>query len=164
MNIKIVCVGKIKEKYFKDAIAEYAKRLSRFCKFEIVEVNEELIDPNLKNLDVVKDKEGERILQKAQGYLIALDIHGDLISSEAHAEKINDLATHGISTITYIIGGSYGLSKKVLDNVDYKMSYGNLTYPHQLMRVVLSEQIYRAYTILEGSSYHKWWKNLWKQQ
>ena len=155
MNIKIVCVGKLKEQYFKDAIKEYEKRLSRFCKFEIIEVNEELIDANLKNLDVVKDKEGERILQKAQGYIIALDIQGENIPSEAHAQKINDLATHGTSTITYIIGGSYGLSKKVLDRADYKLSFGKLTYPHQLMRVVLIEQIYRAYTILEGSSYHK---------
>ena len=155
MNIKIVCVGKLKEKYFKDAIAEYAKRLQRFCKFEIIEVSEELVDPNLKNLDVVKEKEGERILTKAQGYIIALDIRGELISSEDHAKKINDLATHGVSTITYIIGGSYGLSKEVLDRADYKISFGKLTYPHQLMRVVLSEQIYRAYTILEGSSYHK---------
>ena len=155
MNIKIVCVGKLKEQYFKDAIKEYEKRLSRFCKFEIIEVNEELIDANLKNLDVVKDKEGERILQKVQGYVIALDIQGENIPSEAHAQKINDLATHGTSTITYIIGGSYGLSKKVLDRADYKLSFGKLTYPHQLMRVVLIEQIYRAYTILEGSSYHK---------
>ena len=155
MNIKIVCVGKLKEQYFKDAIKEYEKRLQRFCKFEIIEVNEELVDANLKNLDVVKDREGERILQKAQGYIIALDIHGKDISSEDHAKMVNDLATHGTSTITYIIGGSYGLSKKVLDRADFKISFGKLTYPHQLMRVVLSEQIYRAYTILEGSSYHK---------
>lgn len=155
MNIKIVCVGNIKESYFKDAIKEYEKRLSRFCKFEIIEVKEELVDPNLKNLDVVKDKEGERILQKAQGYLIALDIKGNNISSEEHAKKINELSIRGISSITYIIGGSYGLSKNVLQKVDYSLSFGKLTYPHQLMRVVLTEQIYRAYTILEGSSYHK---------
>ena len=155
MNIKIVCVGKIKEKFYRDAIEEYAKRLQRFCKFEIIEVQEELIDANLKNLDVVKDKEGKRILAKAQGYLIALDIKGDNISSEDHAKKINELSVRGISSITYIIGGSYGLSKEVLDKVDYKLSFGKLTYPHQLMRVVLSEQIYRAYTIIEGSSYHK---------
>ncbi|MCR4875075.1 MAG: 23S rRNA (pseudouridine(1915)-N(3))-methyltransferase RlmH [Clostridia bacterium] len=155
MNIRIVCVGKIKESFYRDAIKEYEKRLSRFCKFEIIEVNEELIDPNLKNLDVVKEKEGERILQKAQGYLIALAINGNNISSEEHAKKINELSIRGISTITYIIGGSYGLGKNVLDKVDYSLSFGKLTYPHQLMRVVLSEQIYRAYTILEGSSYHK---------
>ncbi len=155
ITIKIVAVGKLKEDYFKDAIKEYAKRLQRFCKFEIIEVQEELVDPSLKNLDVVKEKEGERLLQKAQGYVIALAIDGDNISSEAHAKKINDLACRGISTITYIIGGSYGLSKAVLDRADYKMSFGKLTYPHQLMRVVLSEQIYRAFTILEGSSYHK---------
>ena len=155
MNIRIVCVGKIKESYFRDAIKEYEKRLSRFCKFEIIEVNEELIDPNLKNLDAVKEKEGERILQKAQGYLIALAINGNNISSEEHAKKINELSIRGVSSITYIIGGSYGLGKNVLQKVDYSLSFGKLTYPHQLMRVVLTEQIYRAYTILEGSSYHK---------
>jgi len=155
INIKIVCVGKIKEKYFKDAIEEYLKRLQRFCKLEIVEVNEELVDPSLKNLDVVKDREGERILQKAQGHLIVLDLHGNNISSEEHAKKINDLSVHGVSTITYIIGGSYGLSKAVLDKADTMLSFGKLTFPHQLMRVVLVEQIYRAFTILEGSSYHK---------
>ena len=155
MKIKIICVGKIKESYFRDAIKEYEKRLSRFCKFEIIEVNEELIDPNLKNLDMVKEKEGERILQKAQGYLIALAINGNNISSEEHAKKINELSIRGVSSITYIIGGSYGLGKNVLQKVDYSLSFGKLTYPHQLMRVVLTEQIYRAYTILEGSSYHK---------
>ena len=155
MNIRIVCVGNIKESYFKDAIKEYEKRLSRFCKFEIIEVKEELVDPNLKNLDVVKEKEGERILQKAQGYLIALAINGNNISSEEHAKKINELSIRGVSSITYIIGGSYGLGKNVLQKVDYSLSFGKLTYPHQLMRVVLTEQIYRAYTILEGSSYHK---------
>lgn len=155
MNIKIVCVGKIKEKFYRDAIEEYAKRLSRFCKFEIVEVQEELIDANLKNLDMVKEKEGKRILDKAQGYIIALAIDGNNISSEDHAKKINELSVRGVSSITYIIGGSYGLSNEVLNRADYKLSFGKLTYPHQLMRVVLSEQIYRAYTILEGSSYHK---------
>ena len=153
--IDILCVGKIKESYFRDAIKEYEKRLSRFCKFEIIEVNEELIDPNLKNLDMVKEKEGERILQKAQGYLIALAINGNNISSEEHAKKINELSNRGVSSITYIIGGSYGLGKNVLQKVDYSLSFGKLTYPHQLMRVVLTEQIYRAYTILESSSYHK---------
>lgn len=155
INIKIVCVGKIKEKYFKDAIEEYLKRLQRFCKLEIVEVNEELVDSSLKNLDVVKDREGERILQKVQGHLIVLDLHGNNISSEEHAKKINDLSVHGVSTITYIIGGSYGLSKAVLDKADTMLSFGKLTFPHQLMRVVLVEQIYRAFTILEGGSYHK---------
>ncbi len=155
MNIKIVCVGKIKEKFYRDAIEEYAKRLSRFCKFEILEVQEELIDANLKNLDMVKEKEGKRILDKAQGYIIALAIDGNNISSEDHAKKINELSVRGVSSITYIIGGSYGLSNEVLNRADYKLSFGKLTYPHQLMRVVLSEQIYRAYTILEGSSYHK---------
>ena len=155
MNIKIVCVGKIKEKFYRDAIEEYAKRLSRFCKFEIVEVQEELIDANLKNLYMVKEKEGKRILDKVQGYIIALAIDGNNISSEDHAKKINELSVRGVSSITYIIGGSYGLSNEVLNKADYKLSFGKLTYPHQLMRVVLSEQIYRAYTILEGSSYHK---------
>lgn len=155
IGINIVCVGKIKEAFYKEAIKEYQKRLSRFCKFEIIEVNEELIDQNLKNIDVVKQKEGERILQKAKGYKIALDIQGQNISSEQHAKMIDNLATQGESNITYIIGGSYGLSKDVLDKVNYKLSFGKLTYPHQLMRVVLTEQIYRAFTIIEGSGYHK---------
>ncbi len=155
INIKIVCVGKLKEQFYKDAISEYAKRLSRFCKFEIVEVNEELIDPSLKNLDMVKQKEGERILSKCEGYKIALAINGNNISSEDHAKKIKELAVSGSSHITYIIGGSYGLSDEVLKNVDYKLSFGKLTFPHQLMRVVLTEQIYRAFTIIEGNSYHK---------
>ena len=136
MNIKIVCVGKIKEKFYRDAIEEYAKRLSRFCKFEIVEVQEELIDANLKNLDMVKEKEGKRILDKAQGYIIALAIDGNNISSEDHAKKINELSVRGVSSITYIIGGSYGLSNEVLNRADYKLSFGKLTYPHQLMRVI----------------------------
>ena len=155
LNIKIVCVGKIKDSFYKDAVAEYAKRLTRFCKFEVIEVNEELVDPSLKNLDLVKQKEGERILAKCEGYKIALAIDGKNISSEDHAEKINTLATSGVSKITYIIGGSYGLSNEVLNSVDYKLSFGKLTFPHQLMRVVLTEQIYRAFTIIEGSGYHK---------
>lgn len=156
MNINIICVGKIKENFYKDAILEYAKRLSRFCKFNVIEVSEELVDANLKNLDMVKKKEGERILAKAQNsYKIVLDIKGENISSEDHAKKINNLATSGVSNISYIIGGSYGLSDKVLKEANYKLSFGKLTYPHQLMRVVLSEQIYRAYTIIEGSNYHK---------
>ena len=124
MNIKIVCVGKIKEKFYRDAIEEYAKRLSRFCKFEIVEVQEELIDANLKNLDMVKEKEGKRILDKAQGYIIALAIDGNNISSEDHAKKINELSVRGVSSITYIIGGSYGLSKEVLPDSYWQYQCG----------------------------------------
>ena len=155
LSIKIVCVGKIKDNFYKDAILEYTKRLSRFCKFEIVEVQEELVDANLKNLEIVKKKEGERILSKIEGYSIVLDIKGNNISSEEHANLINTKLTNGVSKITYVIGGSYGLSKEVLDSAGYKLSFGKLTYPHQLMRVVLTEQIYRAFTIIEGSSYHK---------
>lgn len=156
MNVNIICVGKIKESFYKDAINEYAKRLSRFCKFNIVEVAEELVDSSLKNLDVVKKKEGERILSKAQdSYKIVLDIKGENISSEMHAKKIQTLAVNGISEISYIIGGSYGLSQDVLNAANFKISFGKQTYPHQLMRVILSEQIYRAYTIIEGSNYHK---------
>lgn len=155
ITIKLVCIGKLKENYFKDAIDEYKKRLQRFCKFEIIELQEELVDANLKNLEVVKKKEGERILKAAAGYKIALDSRGNNIKSEEHAKKISDVALNGNSTITYIIGGSYGLSKDVLSNVDYTLSFGKLTFPHQLMRVVLVEQIYRAFTIIEGSGYHK---------
>ncbi len=156
MNVNIVCVGKIKEKYIKDGIAEYAKRLSRFCKFEIIEVSEELCsDPNGKNILSTKNAEGERILRKLKGYSIALDLKGQSLSSEQISKKISSLKQSGVSTVNFIIGGSFGLSQAVLDKCDLSICFGAITYPHQLMRLIISEQIYRAFTIEEGSSYHK---------
>lgn len=156
MNIRVVCVGKLKEKYLKDGIEEYAKRLSRFCKFEIVEVSEELcLDASSQNILNTKQAEGQRILQKLKGYCIALDLKGKMMTSEELSSKLTSLKTDGISAITFIIGGSYGLSQSVLDKCDMSLCFGKITYPHQLIRLVLTEQIYRCFMIEEGSAYHK---------
>ena len=156
LNINIVCVGKIKESFYREAVAEYAKRLSRFCKFNVIEVSEELLTgDSQKIIDNVKQKEGQRILEKCKGHIIALDLKGKELKSEELASYIDNLKVVGESTITFVIGGSYGLSKEVLDNVDFKICFGKFTYPHQLMRVILTEQIYRAFMINEGSTYHK---------
>ena len=156
MNVRIVCVGKLKEKYLKDGIEEYAKRLSRFCKFEIVEVSEELcLDASQKNIQSVKIAEGERIITKLKGYSIALDLKGKMLTSEELSAKVSSLKQSGVSTITFVIGGSYGLSQQALDKCDFSLCFGAITYPHQLIRLVLTEQIYRAFMIEEGSAYHK---------
>ena len=156
ISIRIVCVGKLKEKYLKDGIDEYAKRLSRFCKFEIIEIGEELCtDLSAKNIQNVKILEGERIIAKLKGYCIALDLNGNNLTSEQISAKISSLKRGGVSTVSFVIGGSYGLSKQVLDKCDYRLCFGAITYPHQLIRLVLSEQIYRAFMIEEGSPYHK---------
>lgn len=156
MNIRIVCVGKLKEKYLKDGIEEYAKRLTRFCKFEIVEVAEELcLDASSQNFQRTKETEGERIVQKLKGYCIALDLKGKMLTSEELSAKLSSLKTEGISTVSFVIGGSYGLSQKVLDNCQISICFGKITYPHQLIRLVLTEQIYRCFMIEEGSAYHK---------
>ncbi|MDE5756301.1 MAG: 23S rRNA (pseudouridine(1915)-N(3))-methyltransferase RlmH [Clostridia bacterium] len=156
MNVRVVCVGKLKEKYLKDGIEEYAKRLSRFCKLEIIEVSEELLsDTSQKSIQVVKIAEGERIIAKLKGYSIALDLKGKMLTSEELSAKISTLKQSGVSTITFVIGGSYGLSQQVLDKCDFSLCFGAITYPHQLIRLVLTEQIYRAFMIEEGSAYHK---------
>ena len=156
MNINIVCVGKIKETYIKDGIDEYAKRLSRFCKFQIIEVSEELcLDTSDKNISQTKIAEGERIISKLKGYSIALDLKGKMLSSEQLSQKISSLKQSGISTISFVIGGSFGLSQEVIERCDFSLCFGAITYPHQLIRLVLSEQIYRSFMIEEGSSYHK---------
>lgn len=156
MNVRIVCVGKLKEKYLKDGIEEYAKRLSRFCKFEIIEVSEELLpDTSQKSIQNVKIAEGERIIAKLKGYAIALDLKGKMLTSEELSQKVSSLKQSGTSTLTFVIGGSYGLSGQVLDKCDFSLCFGAITYPHQLIRLVLAEQIYRAFMIEEGSAYHK---------
>ena len=156
MNVRIICVGKLKEKYLKDGIEEYAKRLSRFCKFEIIEVSEELLpDTSQKSIHNVKVAEGERIISKLKGYSISLDLKGKMLTSEELSEKVSALKQGGVSTITFVIGGSYGLSQQVLDKCDFSLCFGAITYPHQLIRLVLTEQIYRAFMIEEGSAYHK---------
>ena len=159
MNIDIICVGKLKEKYFRDAIEEYSKRLSRYCKLNIIEVNDEKTpDGQSEALDEkIKDLEGDRILKaiKEGTYVCALELKGKMLSSVEMADFIDKLPTYGHSNITFIIGGSLGLSKNVLDRADYKLCFSKMTFPHQLMRVILLEQIYRSFRIINNEPYHK---------
>lgn len=152
MKVNIVCVGKIKEKFFTDAIEEYKKRLSRFCDFKIIEVDEA---SNEKNLEKKSQVEGKLLLSKCRGTIFSLDSRGKLISSEELAELVKQEADSSVSEISFVIGGSNGLSKDVLDASKTAISFGKITFPHQLFRVVLTEQIYRAFTILSGLPYHK---------
>ena len=159
MKITLITVGKIKEKYLKDAIAEYSKRLSRYCKLEIIEVADEKTPHNASETleDGIRDKEGERILKyvKDDAYVVTLEIKGKLLTSEELAEKIDKLGIQGTSHIIFIIGGSIGLGKEVLKRSDYALSFSKMTFPHQLMRVILLEQIYRSYRIISHEPYHK---------
>lgn len=160
IKINIICIGKIKEKYFIDAIGEYAKRLTAFCKFCITELNETKIrsnTPNQAQIDEVIDSEGKRILQKinAGDFVIAMCIEGRLMSSEELSKVIESASISGKSTIDFIIGGSYGLSDAVKNRADINLSMSKMTFPHQMARVVLSEQIYRAFEISTNGKYHK---------
>lgn len=156
VKVKIVAVGKVKEKYFLDGINEYAKRLKRFCEFSIVEVAEENYDKAQgKMLEVIKEKEAERILPNLKGFVFAMAIEGEKFSSENFAKKIKNLTDDGVGEITFVIGGSYGLSDKVKKRADKLISFSDMTFPHTLFRLILCEQIYRAYTINEGTAYHK---------
>ena len=156
MNINIVCVGKIKENFYRQAVDEYAKRLGRFCKFSVIEVGEELLTgESEKQIEMVKQREGKRILEKCKGMVVALDLGGKQLTSEEFASTISQNMTSGVSQISFVIGGSYGLSKEVLKETKMSICFGKMTYPHQLMRVILAEQIYRAFMINEGSVYHK---------
>ena len=160
MNIKIIGVGKLKEKYFRDGIAEYLKRMDKFAKVKIVEVADEKAPENLSEAEMadVKAKEGDRILNKIKDkeWVIALAIEGKQRPSEVFAKEIADLGTYGHSDITFVIGGSLGLAPAVMKRANDTLSFGKLTMPHQLMRLVLMEQIYRAFMINIGSPYHKW--------
>ena len=159
MKITVITVGKIKEKYLRDAIAEYSKRLSRYCKLEILQVaDEKTPDGASAALEAqIKDREGERILAhvKDGAYVVALAIEGHMLSSEELAEKMGSLTVGGVSHIQFIIGGSLGLSEKVMRRADFALSFSRMTFPHQLMRVVLLEQVYRGFKILAGEPYHK---------
>lgn len=159
MKITIIAVGKLKEKYFHMGIAEYAKRLSRYCKLEIIELADEKAPENmsLAQEEEVKNKEGKRILDhiKEDTYVIALAIEGKVFSSEEMAKKIEDLSLKGRSHITFIIGGSIGLSKEVLNRADFQLSFSKMTFPHQLMRLILLEQVYRWFKIIKGEPYHR---------
>lgn len=159
MKITLITVGKIKEKYLKDAITEYSKRLSRYCKLEIIEVADEKTPDNANETveDGIRDKEGERILKyvRDDAYVVTLEIKGKLLTSEELAKKIENLGIQGTSHIIFIIGGSIGLGKEVLKHSDYALSFSKMTFPHQLMRVILLEQIYRSYRIISHEPYHK---------
>lgn len=159
MKITILCVGKIKEKFFTMAIEEYVKRLSRYCKLEIIEVADEKTDENASEAEekMVKQKEGERLLKQIKdgAYVIALAINGKQLDSVELSQKIEKCGVMGCSHITFVIGGSLGLDERILNRADYKLSFSNMTFPHQLMRVILLEQIYRSYRIMNGEPYHK---------
>lgn len=159
MKITLITVGKIKEKYLRDAIAEYSKRLSRYCKLEIIEVTDEKTPDHASDVveNTIRNKEAERIMKyvKEDTYVITLEINGKLLSSEELSAKINQLGIQGTSHITFIIGGSIGLGKEVLARSNYALSFSRMTFPHQLMRVILLEQIYRSYRIINGEPYHK---------
>lgn len=159
MNISVITVGKLKEKYLKDGIDEYKKRLSRYCSLEIIEVADEKAPETLsqKEEEQIKAKEGTGILKyiKDNTYVIALAINGNNLSSEAFATLISDLGINGNSNIAFVIGGSLGLSKEVLDRANYKLSFSKMTFPHQLMRLILVEQVYRGFRIIQGEPYHK---------
>ncbi|MFD1429381.1 MULTISPECIES: 23S rRNA (pseudouridine(1915)-N(3))-methyltransferase RlmH [Lacticaseibacillus] len=159
MNITVIGVGKLKEKYFKDGIAEYMKRLDKFAKVKLVEVADEKAPESLSEAEMahVKEVEGERILGKIKDrdWVIALAIEGKQRPSEVFAKELADLGTYGHSDITFVIGGSLGLAPAVMTRANDTLSFGKLTMPHQLMRLVLMEQIYRAFMINAGSPYHK---------
>jgi 23S rRNA (pseudouridine1915-N3)-methyltransferase len=150
MNIRIICIGKLKEKYWRDAVAEYLKRLSAYAKVEVIELKESRTD------DI--NEEGERILatlDSRKEYVITLEIQGKALSSEQLSEKIADLGIEGKSNVAFVIGGSCGLSADVSQASDYKLSFSKMTFPHQMMRVILLEQIYRSFKIIRNESYHK---------
>lgn len=159
MKITILCVGKVKEKFYRDAIDEFSKRLSRYCKLEVIEVNDEKTDEQASENEIrlVKEKEGERLLKniKEDAYVITLCIDGKQLDSEELSEKIEKLGIQGNSHIYFVIGGSLGLADAVINRADYKLSFSKMTFPHQLMRVILLEQIYRSYRIMNNEPYHK---------
>ena len=159
MNITVIAVGKIKEKYYTDAVKEYAKRLGRYCRLHILEVADEQTPDGAGQAleNQIRQKEGQRILKnlKEDSYVIALAIQGKKLSSEVFADKMEQLAISGRSHITFIIGGSLGLAPEVLKRADYLLSFSDMTFPHQLMRVILLEQVYRCYRIIHHEPYHK---------
>lgn len=159
MNITIITVGKLKEKYLKDAIDEYSKRLSRYCKLDIIELPDEKTPDNAspREEEVIKEKEGQNILSKIKDnmFVIAMDLGGKQLSSEEFSYYIDNLGVTGNSNIAFIIGGSLGISKAILNRANYKLCFSKMTFPHQLFRVMLLEQIYRSFRIIKGEPYHK---------
>lgn len=159
MRITVITVGKLKEKYLRDAVAEYTKRLSKYCKLEMVEVTDEKTPDSVSETveNGIRAKEAERILRyvKEDAYLITLEILGKQLNSEELAKKIEGLGISGVSHIIFVIGGSIGLGEEVLKKSDFALSFSKMTFPHQLMRVILLEQIYRSFKIIQKEPYHK---------
>lgn len=159
MKITMISVGKIKEKYFVDAISEYSKRLSKYVNLDLIEVKDEPTKENSseKELEVVKQIEGERIIERLpkDSYVITLEIEGQMKSSEEFAKEIIRITNYHSSSIVFVIGGSLGLSKEVSNLSNYHLSFSSMTFPHQLMKVILLEQVYRAFRINNNEPYHK---------
>jgi 23S rRNA (pseudouridine1915-N3)-methyltransferase len=159
MNITILAVGKVKESFYREALSEYQKRLSRYCRLEIVEVVDESVPEKASPAEeeLIKEREAKRILKRLRenSFVITLEITGKKLDSEKFAKKLEDLALAGKSQLVFVIGGSLGLHASVSARADLKLSFSDLTFPHQLMRVILAEQIYRAFRIISGSPYHK---------
>ena len=159
LSIKLICVGKLREQFYIDAFAEYSKRLSAYCKFECVELNETKLgaSPSDKEIAAALDKESgdiERAIGK-DAYVIAMCVEGKQMKSEAFAQRINELAVSGRGRLCFVIGGSFGLSPRIKQRADMRLGMSEMTFPHHLARVMLAEQIYRSFKILEGSRYHK---------
>lgn len=159
MKITLLTVGKIKEKFLRDAIAEYSKRLSKYCKLEIIEVSDEKTPDHASEVveKSIRDKEGERLMRyiRDDDYVITLEIGGKMLDSVAFSRQLENLGIRGQSHICFVIGGSIGLSDALVKRSDYALSFSKMTFPHQLMRVILLEQIYRSYRIMTNQPYHK---------
>ncbi len=159
MNINIICIGKLKEKYWQDAVKEYSKRLGSYCSLQIIELKESPLRANASPADelAVKEAEGKEILKRIRDgeYVITLEIKGKSFSSEHLAEHLEHLAIDGRSTVDFVIGGSLGLSAEVSRRADLKLSFSAMTFPHQMMRVILLEQVYRSFKIIRHETYHK---------
>ena len=159
MRITILSVGKLKEKYLNDAVSEYKKRLSRYCKLEIIEVTDEKSPEQAREKEElqIREKEGERLLGhiREDAYVITLEMGGNELTSEQFAKKIETLGVKGNSHVYFVIGGSIGLGENIRRRSNYPLSFSKMTYPHQLMRVILLEQLYRGYRIVRGEPYHK---------
>lgn len=158
-TVNIICIGKIKEKYLTEAIKEYSTRLKPFCKFSIIELDEYRLPdkPSQAQIDICLLEEGKRILSKItkNSYVIPMCIEGKLVSSQELSDIVRDAGVMGKSTVDFVIGGSFGLSDEVKQRGDFRLSMGRMTFPHQLARVMLSEQIYRSFQIMTGGKYHK---------
>ncbi|ASS41366.1 23S rRNA (pseudouridine(1915)-N(3))-methyltransferase RlmH [Eubacterium minutum ATCC 700079] len=159
MNISIICIGKLKERYWQEAVSEYSKRLKNYCKLKIVELKETKLSLNAgtAETEAVRISEGKEILSRLgeNTFVIALEIKGERMDSEKFAKKIERLGNDGKSDISFVIGGSLGLSREVSARADYRLSFSDMTFPHQMMRVILLEQIYRCFKINKNEPYHK---------